>query len=44
MSDDGAPNAARRDAGEALRAHVTLGSCCGDDATARSGGARTATR
>jgi len=34
MSDDGAPNAARRDAGEALRAHVTLGSCCGDDATA----------
>jgi len=34
MSDDGAPRAARRDAGEALRAHVTLGACCNDDATA----------
>ena len=33
MSDDGAPHAARRDAGEALRAHVALGDCCHDDAT-----------
>lgn len=32
MSDDGAPNAARRDAGDALRAHVTLDPCCRDDA------------
>jgi zinc/manganese transport system permease protein len=34
MTDDGAPHAARRDAGEALRAHVALGACCPDDATA----------
>lgn len=34
MSDDGAPHAARRDASDALRAHLTLGDCCHDDATA----------
>jgi ABC-type Mn2+/Zn2+ transport system permease subunit len=34
MSDGGAPNAARRDAGEALRAHVAFESCCRDDAAA----------
>lgn len=31
MTDDGAPRAARRDAGEALRAHVSLGSGDRDD-------------
>jgi zinc/manganese transport system permease protein len=31
MSDDGAPHAARRDAGDALCAHVQLGSSCHDD-------------
>jgi zinc/manganese transport system permease protein len=34
MSDDGAPRAARRDAGEALRAHVSLDPDAHDDATA----------
>ena len=34
MSDDGAPHAARRDAAEALRAHLALGDCCHDDASA----------
>jgi zinc/manganese transport system permease protein len=34
MSDDGAPNGARRDAGDALRAHVTVDPCCRDDAKA----------
>src|SRR5262245_41145152 len=34
MSDDGAPRAARRDAGDALRAHVTLDPCCRDAAQA----------
>jgi zinc/manganese transport system permease protein len=34
MSDDGAPHAARRDAGDVLRAHVPLGDCCHDEATA----------
>jgi hypothetical protein len=34
MSDDGAPRGARRDAGDALRAHVTLDPCCRDDAKA----------
>jgi zinc/manganese transport system permease protein len=33
MADDGAPHAARRDAGDALRAHVALGDCCHDEAT-----------
>jgi len=36
MSDTGAPNAARRDAVEALRAHVGLGSPAGDDGAAAS--------
>jgi zinc/manganese transport system permease protein len=34
MSDDGAPRAARRDASEALRAHVALDPSCHDDAMA----------
>jgi HEAT repeat protein len=34
MSDDGAPHAARRDAGEALCARVTLGPSCHDHPTA----------
>jgi zinc/manganese transport system permease protein len=34
ISDDSAPHAARRDAGDALRAHVSLGACCRDDAAA----------
>ena len=34
MSDDGAPRAARRDAGDALRAHVTLGPGSQEDAAA----------
>jgi zinc/manganese transport system permease protein len=34
MSDAGAPHAARRDAGDALRAHVAMGTCCPDEAAA----------
>jgi hypothetical protein len=34
MSDDGAPHAARRDAGEALCAHLTLGPSCKTDPAA----------
>jgi zinc/manganese transport system permease protein len=34
MADDGAPRAARRDAADALRAHVALGACCPDDTSA----------
>ena len=34
MSDDSAPRAARRDAGDTLRAHVAFDSCCRDDAAA----------
>jgi hypothetical protein len=36
MADDGAPGAARRDAGEALRAHVTLCPECSEDIAAAS--------
>jgi HEAT repeat protein len=36
MSDAGAPNAARRDAAEALRTHVGLGTPAGDDSAAAS--------
>jgi hypothetical protein len=36
MIDDGAPGAARRDAADALRAHVTLCPDCREDAAAAS--------
>jgi zinc/manganese transport system permease protein len=34
MSNDGAPHAARRDASDTFRAHVSFGDCCKDDAAA----------